>query len=70
MLAKVSKRIARKAPVACRIATELVALSTRMSVNEGVTEELRRLPEVFATRDAAEGIQAVLERRRPEFLGH
>ena len=68
-IAKLAKKIGFKAPVASRIATELVAFSQNHSISEGVAEELRRLPEVFQTQDAAEGINSVLERRRPSFQG-
>jgi len=69
MVAKLAKRIGFKAPVALRIGAELVAASARLSVADGVAEELRRLPEVFGTQDAYEGICSVLERRRPTFSG-
>ena len=68
-VAKLAKKIGFKAPLALRIGAELVACSARMSVAEGVAEELRRLPEIFGTQDAYEGICSVLERRRPSFLG-
>jgi enoyl-CoA hydratase/3-hydroxyacyl-CoA dehydrogenase len=68
-VARLAKKIGFKAPVALRIAAELVALSARVTTAEGVAEELRRLPEVFGTADAAEGITSVLERRRPNFIG-
>jgi len=68
-IAKLAKKISFKAPVASRIATELVAFSQDASISAGIEEELRRLPEVFGTQDAAEGINSVLERRRPSFKG-
>ena len=68
-ITKLAKKIGFKAPVASRIATELVAFSQDHSIAEGIAEELRRLPEVFQTQDAAEGINSVLERRRPSFQG-
>ncbi len=68
-IAKLAKKISFKAPVASRIATELVAFSQNASTADGIAEELRRLPEVFETVDATEGITSVLERRRPVFKG-
>jgi enoyl-CoA hydratase/3-hydroxyacyl-CoA dehydrogenase len=69
VVAKLAKKIGFKAPIALRVGAELVAASARMSVAEGVAEELRRLPEVFESKDAYEGICSVLEGRRPSFTG-
>jgi enoyl-CoA hydratase/3-hydroxyacyl-CoA dehydrogenase len=68
-VAKLAKKLSFKAPVAMRIAAELVALSGRVSTEDGIQAELDRLPDVFGTKDAYEGICSVLERRRPGFTG-
>jgi enoyl-CoA hydratase/3-hydroxyacyl-CoA dehydrogenase len=58
----------QKAPVALRIADELVVRALEWSLEEGIAAELARLPEVFATRDAYEGL-STLGKSRPRFTG-
>ena len=65
---KTAKKIGFKAPVALRIAHQLMneALSTPIQV--GAEMELASLPEIFATRDARTGLGSV-GRARPVFEG-
>ena len=59
----------RAAPVAVRIASDLMdkALSTDLAA--GLQMELDALDEIFATQDACEGLSALVEGRRPEYVG-
>ena len=52
-----------------RIASDLLdkALSTDLSA--GLQLELDALDEIFATQDAREGLSALVEGRRPEYVG-
>ena len=69
-LASAQKAISRKAPVALKVASELIALGEFGEANDsGLEAELARLEDVFATHDAEEGIRALVERRRPSFEG-
>ena len=69
-LASAQKAISRKAPVALKVAGELIALADLGLPNhEGLEAELARLEDVFGTKDADEGIRALVERRRPAFQG-
>tara|TARA_Y100001954_G_C15693421_1_gene544019 strand:- start:733 stop:1023 length:291 start_codon:yes stop_codon:yes gene_type:complete len=69
-LAAAQKAISRKAPVALKVASELIALGELGEANDaGLEAELARLEDVFATHDAEEGIRALVERRRPSFEG-
>lgn len=68
--ALIAKLVARKAPIAARIAAELIDLAELGGdVTAGLAAEADRLMDVFASADAREGITAVLERRRPTFTG-
>ncbi|MBD91121.1 MAG: hypothetical protein CL940_12360, partial [Deltaproteobacteria bacterium] len=65
-----SKLLSRKAPLAVAQAARLIELADRgVDVASGLAAELSSLESVFDTADAREGIQAVLERRRPTFSG-
>jgi enoyl-CoA hydratase len=65
----VARAIASKAPVATRIAKELVDQADETGLAAGVTAERRGLFLAFASEDAAEGLNAFLEKRPPEFKG-
>lgn len=64
------KLLSRKAPIAVAQAARLIELADRgVDVASGLSAELAALESVFGTEDAREGIGAVLERRRPKFMG-
>jgi enoyl-CoA hydratase/3-hydroxyacyl-CoA dehydrogenase len=65
---KVVKTLGYKAPVALRIADEIVDRQAGLPMREAVEVELGRLKDIFATADALEGLSSV-GRRRPEFKG-
>ena len=67
-VAKAVKRIGSKAPVAVRLAAELVDRSATVPIEEGLALELSHLDEIFATTDAYEGLSS-LGRRPPVFQG-
>jgi enoyl-CoA hydratase/3-hydroxyacyl-CoA dehydrogenase len=58
----------QKAPIALRIADELVASALTVPLETGLENELRRLREIFGTKDAYEGL-STLGRARPRFQG-
>lgn len=65
------KLLSRKAPLAVAEAARLIELADQgVDVASGLAAELSSLENVFSTKDAKEGIRAVLERRRPSFSGH
>ena len=68
-VARQLKSLSRAAPVAVRIASDLLdkALSTDLAA--GLQLELDALDEIFATQDAREGLSALIEGRRPEYVG-
>ena len=67
-VAKAVKRIATKAPVALRIAAELIERAPELPIEEGLALELSRLHEIFSTKDAYEGLSS-LGRKTPTFTG-
>ncbi len=66
--AREAGKVRWKAPVASRIADRLVKEGANVSLAEGLAMELSHLDEIFATKDAYEGLSS-LGKRRPEFKG-
>jgi enoyl-CoA hydratase/3-hydroxyacyl-CoA dehydrogenase len=67
-VASAVRRLGSKAPIALRIASELIDRSEGLPIEDGVNLELERLEEIFSTADAYEGL-ASLGRRPPVFKG-
>ncbi len=65
---KVLKTLGYKAPLALRIADEIVDQQAALPMPEAIEIELGRLKDIFSTADALEGLSTV-GRRRPEFKG-
>ena len=66
---RVAHAIADKAPVATRLAKEAVDRSFDSTLDLGLEHERRLLYLAFASEDAKEGLNAFLEKRKPEFKG-
>ena len=62
------RRVRANAPVALRLAEWLIDEGMKRPLAEGMQLELDRLRELFATRDAFEGLSA-LGKRLPMFQG-
>jgi len=67
LVVKQLKSISRAAPIALRMASELIDESARTNLEAGLQLELDRLPEIFGTDDALEGLSALIEARRPSY---
>ena len=67
-LAKSVKRIGTKAPVALRLSAELIDRAAEVPIEQGIALELSHLREIFATKDAYEGLSS-LGRKTPVFVG-
>ena len=67
-LAKSVKRIGTKAPVALRLSAELIDRAAEVPIDQGLALELSHLREIFATKDAYEGLSS-LGRKPPVFMG-
>lgn len=63
------KVIGYKAPLAIRLANEIIDRQAELPIDAAVEVELGRLESVFSTADAHEGLSSVLQRRRPAFRG-
>jgi enoyl-CoA hydratase len=66
---RVARDIAAKGPVATRLAKEAVDRAYEGPLQLGVEYERRLLALAFASEDAREGLNAFLEKRKPDFKG-
>jgi enoyl-CoA hydratase / 3-hydroxyacyl-CoA dehydrogenase len=66
--AKAVKIIGSKAPLAVKMANEVIDAQVGKSMAEAVEVELGRLNDIFSTADALEGLSS-LGRKKPEFKG-
>jgi enoyl-CoA hydratase len=62
-------RIAEKSPVALRMAKEAVKTASRATLDEGLRREIDLFALCFSSEDKDEGVQAFLEKRKPDFKG-
>jgi enoyl-CoA hydratase / 3-hydroxyacyl-CoA dehydrogenase len=68
LVAKTAKIISSKAPIALRLANEIIDTGYEMPLSEGVKQELVHLNEIFSTADALTGLTGV-GKARPTFEG-
>ena len=68
LVAKTAKIISSKAPIALRLANEIIDTGYEMPLSEGVKQELAHLNEIFSTADALIGLTSV-GKARPIFEG-
>ena len=61
--------IARRPPIAVRLAKQAVLTAGDTGLSAGLEAERRLFELAMATEDRVEGMQAFLEKRRPEFRG-
>jgi enoyl-CoA hydratase len=61
--------IAKRAPLALRLAKESVNNAYEMSLTEGLAHERRLFYLLFSSADQKEGMAAFLEKREPDFTG-
>ena len=66
--AKTAKLISYRAPLALKIANEIIDEQVGKSVTEAVKIELGRLTEIFSTADALEGLSS-MGRKKPVYKG-
>tara|TARA_B110000881_G_scaffold221147_1_gene249103 strand:- start:2396 stop:4099 length:1704 start_codon:yes stop_codon:yes gene_type:complete len=65
-VSKQIKALSYTAPIALKMAADLldIANSKNKTLEEGLSEELKRLEDIFSTSDALEGLSALVEGRR------
>jgi enoyl-CoA hydratase/carnithine racemase len=61
--------IARPPPIAARLAKQAVLAADEMTLTAGLAYERRLYELAMATEDRVEGMQAFIEKRRPQFRG-
>jgi enoyl-CoA hydratase len=66
---KMAEKIASNAPVAVRLAKESANVAFEVNIEEGYKYELEAEKKCFETEDLQEGIQALFEKRKPNFKG-
>ncbi|MEA2038421.1 MAG: enoyl-CoA hydratase/isomerase family protein [Thermodesulfobacteriota bacterium] len=69
LVAKTAKIISRNAPIALRLANQIIDEGYELPVSEGVKKELEYLNKVFATADALTGLTSVGGKEKPKFEG-
>jgi enoyl-CoA hydratase len=64
-----AKEIAKKSPIAVRLAKEAVMKTFDTSISEGLEFERKNFYALFASEDQKEGMKAFLEKRQANFVG-
>ena len=66
---KLAEEIASRAPLAVRAAKKLINAAYDSSLTDGLAEEKRVFYNLFNTADQKEGMQAFVEKRKPNWTG-
>jgi enoyl-CoA hydratase/carnithine racemase len=66
---ELAQRIARRPPIAVRLAKQAVLAAEETGLASGLEQERRLYELAMATEDRIEGMDAFLEKRKPEFKG-
>lgn len=66
---KLAEAIASRAPLAIRAAKKMINQSYELSLKEALAEEKQTFYNLFASEDQKEGMQAFIEKRKPEWKG-
>ena len=66
-VARQIKSLSFTAPIGLRMASDLIDATATTSLKEGLQLELDGLHTIFATKDALEGLSALIENRRPTY---
>jgi enoyl-CoA hydratase/carnithine racemase len=59
--------LSRTAPIALKMASELIDATKDTDLSAGLQMELDRLTEIFSTKDSLEGLSALIEGRKPGY---
>jgi enoyl-CoA hydratase/carnithine racemase len=66
---ELAQRIAKRPPIAARLAKQAVLAADETSLSAGLETERRLYELSMATEDRVEGMRAFLEKRKPDFKG-
>ena len=61
------KNLKYTAPIALSMASELIDITASTTLEQGLDSELAKLTDIFSTRDALEGLSALIEGRRATY---
>jgi enoyl-CoA hydratase len=64
-----ASELAERAPLAVRLAKEYINKAYELSLSEGLEAERRNFYLLFASHDQKEGMQAFIDKRKPEWQG-
>ncbi|MEW5945306.1 MAG: enoyl-CoA hydratase-related protein [bacterium] len=64
-----ARRLAERAPVASKLIIDAVARGADLPIEDALAVERENFVKVIGTQDAAEGIRAFFEKKKPEFKG-
>ncbi|WP_342766571.1 enoyl-CoA hydratase-related protein [Candidatus Borrarchaeum sp.] len=67
---KIAEKIANNAPIAVQLAKAATNVSFEGNIEEGYKHELEAEKKCFETEDLREGIQALFDKRKPNFAGN
>jgi len=67
VVARQMKSLSRTAPIALRMASELIDVAGETELADGLSKELGGLEAIFSTDDALEGLSALIEGRKPTY---
>ena len=66
---ELAEAVAAKSPVALRLIKQAVRTSMRTPLDEGLSQEVSLFALAFASEDMKEGVDAFLNKRKPNFTG-
>ena len=66
---KLAKTLSRKAPVALKVAMNLIDRGSDLELQEALQLELDGLKAIFATQDAQSGLSSILTGQKPNYIG-
>ena len=67
MVSRQLKSLSRTAPIALRMASDLIDAAGTTELTAGLGQELDNLETIFSTNDALEGLSALIEGRKPTY---
>ena len=66
-IARQMKSLSRAAPIALKMASDLIDSTASTSLAVGLQMELDQLTDIFSTKDSLEGLSALIEGRKPTY---
>ena len=67
LISRQLKNLKYTAPIALSMASELIDITASTTLDQGLNSELAKLTDIFSTRDALEGLSALIEGRRATY---